>query len=120
MADELALQCRLSYTEGDITDFLELLPETFDVTGTRCLHNTMTVTTSALAIPIPAGTLGYGIFINRDATNYLELKTATGGVMFAKLKAGECAVFRFPSATTAPFAQANTASCTMEYMIVED
>lgn len=120
MADELAISARLSYAEGDISDFLEMLPANFNVTGSRYAHNTYTATTSATAIPIPAGTLGFAIFINRDTTNYVELKTATGGVMFAKIKAGEGAMFRFPSATTAPFILANTASCTVEYMIVED
>lgn len=119
MADELTVSARLTYTEGDISDFLELLPTSFSVTGSRYLHSTLTVTTSEVAIPIPAGTLGYAIFINRDTTNYLDILRATGSTKVCKLAAGEVAMFRFPSTITAPYAQANTASCTMEYMIVE-
>lgn len=62
---------------------------------------------------------GYAIFINRDATNYIELKVATGGAIFAKLSAnGGLALLQLGTGAQAPFAIANTAACIMDILLV--
>jgi len=63
---------------------------------------------------------GYAVFINRDATNYIDLKVATGGAIFARLSAGGgLALLNLGSGAQAPFAAANTAACIMDILIVK-
>lgn len=77
------------------------------------------IATSEEAINLGEATApGYAIFINRDATNYIELKVATSGAIFAKLKAGECCLLRLGSGAQVPYAIANTAACQLEYLIL--
>lgn len=62
---------------------------------------------------------GWAFFINRDTTNFIELRVATSGAKFAKLLAGEPAgPFRLGSGAQAPYAIADTAACVLEYMII--
>ena len=60
---------------------------------------------------------GWAFFINRDETNFIELRVATGGAKFAKLKPGEFAFLRLGSGAQAPYAIADTAACQLEYKI---
>jgi len=60
---------------------------------------------------------GWAMFINRDETNFVNLKVATGGAIFAKLKPGEFAFLRLGSGAQAPFAIADTAACQLEVLI---
>lgn len=69
--------------------------------------------------------VGYIWFKNLDTTNYVELSMGTGGSFagsrFAKLKAGETALFRtFKAAASDPtiYAQANTAACNLQVVAV--
>lgn len=62
---------------------------------------------------------GWAMFINRDATNFINLKVATGGAIFAKLLAGEFALLRLGSGAQAPYAIADTAACQMEILILD-
>lgn len=69
--------------------------------------------------------VGYIWLKNLDPTNYIELSMGTGGSFagsrFAKLKAGETAMFRtFKAAAQDPaiYAQAATASCNLQIVAV--
>lgn len=86
-------------------------------------NGTMSVPTTAGGTAIPKGgigTLGWAIVKNNDATNFVELMTAVSGTVFAKLKPGEVAMFRFPGTVTAPAALANTGAVKIEYLFLED
>lgn len=63
-------------------------------------------------------TVGYCIFHNCDATNYITIGK-TGANDIIKLKAGEW-VGPVRLGTNAPYAIANTAACELEYIIFED
>lgn len=60
---------------------------------------------------------GWAIFINRDPTNFIELRVATAGAKFAKLKPGEFALLRLGSGAQVPYAIADTAACQLQYFI---
>lgn len=63
---------------------------------------------------------GYAVFINRDATNYIDLKVATSGAIFARLSAGGgLALLSLGSGAQVPFAVANTAACIMDVLLVK-
>lgn len=79
----------------------------------------MSVTTAEVVIPLgPVTAPGWAIFVNRDATNFIELRVATGGAKFAKLRAGKFAVLELGSGAQVPYAIADTATCEMEVLII--
>lgn len=96
----------------------------FTITGNDYTAATVDVTTSGGAITLPAsiGTLGYAVFINHDSTNYVEIGNHNGGspIYTARLKAGEACMFRLTMAASAINLRANTATCRVEYFILED
>jgi len=64
---------------------------------------------------------GYLYLRNLDGTNYIKYGPDSGGSMvdFGKLKAGECAVLRlYPGLTLK--AQADTADCKLQYLLLDD
>jgi len=65
-------------------------------------------------------TPGYLHLKNLDSTNYVEFgKDNTGFVAVGKLEAGEEAVFRVADSSTIQL-KANTASCNVAYLLLED
>lgn len=92
----------------------------FDVTGTDHVHKTQQIGTSEEQLDFgEVVTPGYCLIVNRDATNYVELRPATGVADLIRMNAGEIALFRFADDCTAPFAIANTATCQVEYWLFE-
>jgi len=122
MANELTLTGSLSFEKGSISIDLEKTGLQVTVTGTECIRNTQIVTTSEAALlKGSVTTCGYIIAINRDATNFITIRPATGVVDCIKLKAGEFAVFRFDNTdANVPFVIADTANCVLEYLLIED
>ena len=119
MASEIAVAASLSVTKGGTAEALYLGPLYVTLTGTRILRNRQSVGTSEEALVlgevVPGGWL---LIVNRDPTNYVQVKTATGGTAFARLLAGEFCLLRIDSGLSAPFVQANTAACEIEYLIL--
>ncbi len=75
------------------------------------------ITEEAITLP-EGGAPGYAAFINRDDTNFINIKVGTAGAIFAKLLPGEFAVLRLGSGAQAPFAIADTAACRMAILII--
>lgn len=120
MADELTLKASLSFTKGSTTVSLSLPATTFDVSGSNALHNRQVIGTTEEAILLgDAAAGGYFFGINRDATNYIEIRPATGAADLIRLEPGDLCLFRLTDDATAPYAIANTASCELEYVIVD-
>lgn len=122
MADELTIDATVTYADADgVTDTLSIAA--LEVTlGVKVFsHQKILVATSEQAVNITGiTTLGYAMFINRDETNFVEIRTGTGATKFIKLEAGEVALFRFGSGITAPFIIADTAPCLVEVIIFND
>lgn len=119
MANELTLTGSLSYSDSESADLTLDLSKIASVTTKIFVWNKQNIGITEEAINLgEVSSLGWAIFVNRDATNFIELRTGTGATKFAKLKAGEFCVFRFGSGITAPYAIADTAACQMEYIII--
>jgi len=124
--NEITSSASLSYTnaaKGIATTALSSPPSFFTVTGYNVVNSTMSVPTTAGGTVIPlgsVGTLGWAYFKNLDATNYVEIQTATSGTKFIKLLPHEFCMFRFATTITAPAALANTSAVLMQYMIIEN
>lgn len=122
MANELTVSLTLQFAKGNVASvgFVKSNLQ-FTVAGQKYVRTVQNIGTSIEALAMgEVATPGWYFFFNLDATNYVEILTAIAGVAFLKLKPGEAAVGRLPTAITAPAAQANTGAVNLEYQIVED
>ncbi len=121
MADEIRVSGSLGYADSEGSDpFLELVETLFDIGAKKyqqCKHN-VGLTEEAMKLG-ELTTLGWCCFKNLDATNYVEIRSATGAANDVILvPALGFAIFHFGSDVTAPFIVANTAACQTEYLIL--
>lgn len=120
MPAELTLSASVTYDDGvsqaeslSVADLLQ------DVTTKITTRGQQTIATSDTAINLGSvATLGYMILVNRDTTNYVDVKVAAAGTVIARLRPnGGFCMFLVGSGITAPVAIANTASCVIDKMI---
>lgn len=123
MADELTLAHSLSFSKGSVSAVtFAVSGKKITVTGTRYYRAVQIVGTTeeALGLGEVVPTNGYAMFHNLDSANLVEVYTATGGIAFCKLLAGEWSgPLRLGSGIVAPFAKATTAPVSLEYMLIE-
>ena len=127
MANEISVSASLGLSKGNVVNRILALASgvTFTQTGIRYAEGAQSVPTTAGGTILPLGplagaTLGWCLLKNNDATNFVEILTTTSGTTILKLKPGEIALFRFGSGVVAPAALANTATCQLEFLILED
>jgi len=120
MSYEITVNGSLCYADSE-GDEESLVPEQFLLTiGTKkYVKLKQNIGTSEEAIKLGEVTsLGYACFVNRDPTNYIELRVGTGGSKFATLKPnGGFAIVYLGSDAQVPYAIANTAACQMALFI---
>jgi hypothetical protein len=119
MADEIRIDGSMQLSDSeDSEESLQVAELMATMATLKWIKQKISVGTSEEAIPLGEVTSpGWAIFINRDTTNFINLKVATSGAIFAKLLAGEFALLRLGSGAQAPYAIADTAACKMEYFI---
>jgi len=120
MADEITLSAIFKAAFGS-SEILERITDlSVDMAGTIAIHNIQTVGTSEEALLLgDAGAGGWFFGINRDATNWVAIRSATGVTDLCKLLAGEFALFRLHGDASAPFVIADTSSCSLEYWLLK-
>jgi hypothetical protein len=122
VASEISLTVVLTATKS----FLSLdrrATLNIDMTGTRYGSTLQTIGTSNEALNLNAdiGTSGVFYLRNTDATNFVTIGVRDGSstyIPLIKLKPGEVATGRL--ATSAVYAQANTANVVLEHTVLED
>ena len=121
MANEVTASGLLAYSDSDrTTDFIDVVAKQATVASKKILKGKFSAATTETAVPLAPVTAPGWVFIkNLDATNFVNLKTGTGGVVFAKLLPGEFALLRLGSGAQSPYAQADTAACSMEILICQ-
>lgn len=126
MSNELSVTASLQYTNAAkniASKSLAIQASLFSITGANYAAGTQSVPTTAGGTAIPVGnltTLGWAMFKNNDATNYVDILTAASGTAFARIMPGEILLMRITPAMTAPAALAHTAPVEMEYLILEN
>lgn len=119
MANELTLTAALKFATGTKQAQFSKSGLQFNVTGGDYIFATQSVGTSEEALGKgDITTPGYILIFNRDATNFVSIRGASGGANCIKLKPGDFALFRFSGAN--PFVIADTAACEIEYLLIED
>lgn len=120
MADEITVSGSVSYADSESADeVLSIGEKLATVASKKYIKAKQNIGITEEAITLGEVTApGWGIFINRDLTNYINLQVATSGAVFAKLLPGEFAILRLGSGAQAPYAIADTGACQMEYLLV--
>lgn len=121
MANEISLTLGLRVIKDNLKFVLEPAKIPRDLTGSRRHSSTQTIgfaahealTTGDLA------TAGYALFVNLDATNYVEIGIDDSATFepLAKLLPGDWAIL--PLTTLAIYAKANTGAVELDYTIFE-
>lgn len=121
MANEITVTTKLSLSKGSYTTTLFANNGvTFDITGTKFLHNVQSIGSSEEAIDLGDLTAGgFFIAVNRDTAKTINIRRATGEGNFAELRPGESCLVRL-EASMAPFAIATVSSADLEYLMLED
>jgi len=119
MASELTLRVSLSFEKSGRLAELLFGPTARDVAGNKPLSNVQSIGFAAEeAIVVgDAGAGGYFMAVNRDATNYVELRPGSGLADLIKLLPGDVCLFRLTGDATL-YALANTAAVDLEYVIL--
>ncbi len=118
MADELTVTASVKFTKGNVDMTMVQTAFTPDVAGTLYVRGVQNVGTSEEALDMGNVTSpGWAYFRNLDASNFVEIRPATGETDLVRLLAGESCCFRFIA--TAPFVLADTGNVDLEYLIVE-
>ena len=122
MADEVSVTVVITFDKDNVVG-VERRPGTlsFTVSGSRYQQSVASVTTSEAALDLgglTGATLGWMYAKNLDDTNFVELRMGTGAADFPKLKPGEVFLGRLAGDT--PWAIADTDTCELEYLIIED
>lgn len=119
MADELTLSLLFHFLKsGSLAEWTEL-DQRFTVAGTKPHRSRQVIGTSAEPIELgDAGVGGYLMCKNHDADNFVQLNANGGAVWLARLEPGDIALFRIDDGAT-PNAKADTASCEVEFLILE-
>jgi hypothetical protein len=123
MADEVTISASLQYTDSDdpdIEEFLQIADLKADVATLKFVKHKQSIATSEEAINLAECTSpGWAFFKNADPTNFINLRVATGGAIFAKLLPGEICVIRLGSGAQAPYAISDSAACMLHYLIIQ-
>lgn len=125
MASEVTVNATLAYDDGVSDDSAQIVDGVFTVGTTKMVKHIQSIGITEEAIQLAEVTApGYAMFKNLDPTNYIDLKVATGGAIFARLDPdtgsngkGGIAVLKLGSGAQVPFAIANTGACRMAIFI---
>ena len=121
MANELTVSVALRFIKGATDVRFNKLNLTFTVAGVDYISATQSIATSETALDLGGCAAGGTILLaNTDASNYVSVRAASGGVNCVRLNAGEVALFRFDAAgAPTPYLIANTGAVIVAYLLIE-
>lgn len=119
MANEIALSGNLSYSDANGAKQELGVESLLQSVTTKITHRgQQSIATTETTLELGSvSSVGYVILINRDGTNYVDVKTAASGTIFARLQPGGFCILYLGSGVTAPVAIANTAACVIDKLI---
>ncbi len=120
MANEITLSAIFKAAFGSSSILERVTDLSIDMTGSQVIHNIQTVATSEEVLLLgDVGVGGWLFAVNRDATNWVAIRGASGETDLVKMLAGEFALFRVHGDASTPYVIADTASCELEYWLLE-
>ena len=120
MANEITVSASLTYEDSESADVSAEISELLASVATKKFIKYKQNIGFAAEEALTLGEVtspGWAFFINRDATNFVELRVSTGGAKFAKLLPGEFACLRLGSGAQVPYALADTGAVQLEVLL---
>lgn len=119
MSNEITINVSMAYEDTDGTEAsLEIVNETASVTSKKITRLKQSIATSETAIDLGGITSPrWCMIVNRDTVNYVEVKVAASGAIFARLEAGMPCLVPLGSGAQAPVAIANSDACLVDVLI---
>lgn len=119
MANELTLTGNIHFSKSGIEDQLGRLSIRADVSGSRVVHRTMTVTTTPAALHIGDVTnFGWRILVNRSTDTDIRVRLGAGSP-HATIKPGMFAMYYGYPTTGNEYVDVAAGTATLEYLMVE-
>lgn len=128
MANEITVSAGIGYDDGKVEKVFSVTDVVKSISGSvkKVTETVQEIGTSEEAIIMgDISAPGYALFQNLDDTNFIDLKVATGGAIFARLDPdtndegkGGFALLKLGSGAQAPFAIADTAACRLKVFII--
>ncbi len=128
MASELTFSATFGYDDGVTQETVSIVDGVFSA-GAQVVHTAIqSIPTSEAAINLGGIASPTGFFFrNLDPTNYVDMKVATSGAIFARLrpdadsngKGGFICGSELGSGAQVPYAIANSGACRVLVMIAE-
>lgn len=121
MANELTVVASLAFAKGTVSSISRASGNlSVTVSGSAYAAIVQNVGTSEEQLDFGAATTpGYCLIKNLDATNYVEIRAATGVADLVKISPGKSCLFPFAADCTAPFAIANSSAVNIEMLLIE-
>lgn len=120
MSAEIIVSLSLSVSKGSTSDALALKSVQFDMIGSSIakFRQEIGITQEPLHMGVDIDIPGWFMAINRDPTNYVQMRAGSGFTDLVKIPPGAGALFMF-SEDAIPHAVANTAPCEVEILLIE-
>lgn len=120
MANEFSMSFQVSLTNGTLKDQYSSGTLAANQSTAALVRNVQSIVHTPSHTALDLGSVsscGYAVFVNLDASNYIEIGTDVTGTFapFAKVDAGKAIMLKL--ATNAPYALANTATVKLFYII---
>lgn len=122
MANEITYQNSLYLRNGNLVDTYASGSLTATQAVAGLIRNVQSIPTTAGGTALDLGSVvtpGWSIFVNTDATNYIEVGSFSGGTFYPVLKLLPGEVQSVRLAIAAPYARANTTAVGLFYIIYE-
>jgi hypothetical protein len=118
---QISVTLKADHTLGSISGRVQPTEAaTVSVAGTKTKSNVQVVGTSEERLELgDVGVGGWLWIINRDTTNFVSLRAATGETNLCKLLPGDPPMWLRISPDATPYVIADTASCELEYRVYE-
>ena len=121
MSREFTINGSLAYEDSEGTELsLQVVDLIASITTKSYSQFKKNIGTAEEALPLAeVANPGWCVLINRDETNFVNIRVSTGGAIFAKLKPGEFCLLRLGSGAAVPYAIADTDECQVEGLIFD-
>jgi hypothetical protein len=120
VAAEITIRASLAYHKGTDMDGIDPGEILVTMTGTKTQRGVQLIGTTEEALLLGEPGAGGWLYLrNLDATNYVQVRGASGAQALPRMRAGEPALFRLDAGST-PYLIANTAACNVLYLLLSD
>lgn len=122
MSKEITLTGSITYADSESANEVLAVTNLVASIGAKIISRTKISVSFTIETAVPKDqvtTPRWAMFVNRDATNAIQLKVAASGAVFARLLAGEFALLPLGAGALTPVAIAENAACQLDCFVLQ-